>query len=82
MALYLILWALDNLTYVPIYAFSVSHYGSLAAPGVQNYLYMHYLLLLLRHLGLTIALLLASVWLYRCGPTISRFLSLSEEQTG
>jgi hypothetical protein len=39
MALYLIFWALDHLSYVPVDAFAVSHYGSLQT-GRQNYLYM------------------------------------------
>jgi len=74
MALYLIFWALDHLSYVPVDAFALSHYGSLQA-GRQNYLYMENLILLIRHIIYAGFLFVASVWIYRCGPTISRFLS-------
>lgn len=79
MALYFVFWALDNLSWVPLYSLSVSHYGSLPTTGGQNYLYIHYLILLIRHLSFAIALFIASVWVYRCGPTISRFLLSPEE---
>jgi hypothetical protein len=78
MALYLIFWALDHLSYVPVDAFAVSHYGSLQT-GRQNYLYMESLILLIRHIIYAVFLFVASVWIYRSGPTISRFLSSPEE---
>lgn len=78
MALYLIFWALDHLSYVPVDAFAVSHYSSLQT-GLQNYLYMQSLIALIRHIIYAVFLLVASVWIYRCGPTISRFLSSPEE---
>ena len=78
MALYLIFWALDHLSFVPVDAFALSHYGSLQT-GSQNYLYMQNLVLLVRHIIYAAFLFVASVWIYRCGPTISRFLSPPEE---
>ena len=78
MALYLIFWALDHLSYVPVDAFALSHYGSLQT-GRQNYLYMENLILLIRHIIYAVFLFVASVWIYRCGPTISRFLCSPEE---
>jgi hypothetical protein len=81
MALYLIFWALDHLSYVPVDAFALSHYGSLQTgrQNYQNYLYMQSLILLIRHVIYAVFLFVASVWIYRCGPTISRFLSFPEE---
>ena len=78
MALYLIFWALDHLSYVPVDAFAFSHYGALPS-GHQNYLYMQSLIALLRHIIYAVFLFLASVWIYKGGPTISRFLSSQEE---
>jgi len=78
MALYLIFWALDHLSYVPVDAFSLSHYRSLQGGG-QSYLYVYTLIVLIRHISYAGLLFVASVWVYRCGPTISRFLSSLEE---
>jgi len=80
MALYLIFWALDHLSYVPVDAFAVSHYRALqtGSQNFQSYMYMEHLILLIRHIIYAVFLFVASVWIYRCGPTISRFLSSPE----
>ena len=78
MALYLIFWALNDLSYVPIDAFTLSHYESLPG-GRESYSHAYNLILLIRHIIYAALLFIASVWLYRCGPTISRFLSAPEE---
>jgi len=78
MALYLIFGALAELSYVPVDAFALSHYQSLQSGG-QSYSHTYYLILLIRHVSYMALLLAASVWLYRCGATVSGFLSPPEE---
>ena len=78
-ALYLIFWALSDLSYVPIDAFVLSHYESLPGGG-ESYHHTYNLILLIRHIVYAAFLFVASVWIYKGGPTISRFLSSPEEQ--
>ncbi|HKT47834.1 MAG TPA: hypothetical protein VJP87_09960 [Candidatus Acidoferrales bacterium] len=73
-ALYLIFWALDNLSYLPVEVFSLSHYSSQAALTGQPYLRTYYSIMVARHLILTAFFFVASIWIYRCGPVIESFL--------
>ncbi len=75
MALYLIVWSLVTLPYVPIDAFSLSHERALSAATGHEYSYNHYLLLLSYRLALSATQFIAAIWIYRCGPFIQRFLS-------
>ena len=77
-SLYLIFWALDNFSYVPVDAFSLSHYSSLPASAGQNYLYKYHLVLLSHHLVLSVVFFVGAVWLYRCGPSVESFLSATD----
>ncbi len=73
-ALYFIFWALDNLSYVPTDAFTLSHYSALP----QEYLYKYHLIVLLHHLAASVLFFVGAIWVYRCGPSVERFLSPSE----
>jgi hypothetical protein len=73
-ALYLIFWALDNLSYVPIDAFSLSHYSALP----QEYIYQYHLVLLSHHMVASVLFFVGAVWVYRCGPSVEKFLLPSE----
>jgi len=77
-ALYLVFWSLGNLGNVPALVFTVWHYAAQPGSSVQNYAYKYYLLQLSSQVVVSIALLVAAVWTYGCGPTIERFLSPSE----
>jgi hypothetical protein len=73
-ALYLIFWALDNLSYVPVDAFALSHYSALP----QEYVYKYHLVLLSHHLLASVLFFVGVIWVYRCGPSVESFLSPSE----
>ena len=77
-ALYLIFWGLDNFSYVPIDALSLSHYAGVPGSSVSDFLYKYHLLILSHHIVLGAALFVGAIWVYRCGPSVERFLSPSE----
>jgi hypothetical protein len=78
MSLYMILWALDSISYIPIDAFSLSHYKEL---GFQSYSFKYDLVLIVRHLIWSTTLFAGAVWTYRCGPFIQSFLSSDDSTT-
>jgi hypothetical protein len=78
-ALYLIFWGLGNLANVPVLVFAIFHYARLPGSAGADYLYSYHAIQLSSHAVLSIGLLLAAVWTYRCGPTIERFLSPPED---
>ena len=71
LSLYLILWALDSLSYIPIDAFVLSHYKEL---GFQSYPFKYNLVLVVRHLMWSGFLFAGAIWAYRSGPFIRSFL--------
>lgn len=73
-ALYFIFWALDNLSYVPVDAFTLSHYSALP----QEYIYKYHLVLLSHHLVAAVLFFVGAIWVYRRGPSVENFLSPSE----
>ena len=77
-ALYLVFWSLGNLGSIPALVFNFWHYAAQPKTSAQDYLYQYYLLQLSSHIVVSIGLFVAAVWTYRCGPTIERFLSPSE----
>ena len=77
-ALYLVFWSLGNLGNVPAILFAISHYAAQPASPAQDYLNRYYLIQISSQLVVSVALFIAAVWTYRCGPTIERFLSPSE----
>ena len=75
-AMYLIIWALSDLSMVSIDIFSARHYS-----GSPNaYLDKYYHMLLYRRLAMIVPLFLGAVWFYRCGPVLERFFSPDEPQ--
>ena len=76
-ALYLVFWSLGNLANLPAVLFSLLHAKAGVSAG-QDYLHKYYVVLLWSHIGTSVALFLAAVWVYRCGPQIEAFLSPSE----
>lgn len=77
-SLYLILWALDSLSYIPIDAFVLSHYKEL---GFQAYSFKYNLVLVVRHLLWSAFLFTGAIWTYRCGPFIQSFLLPDDSTT-
>jgi hypothetical protein len=70
-ALYFIFWSLDNLSYVPLDAFALSHYSALP----QEYLFKYHLAALSHHLVASAFFFVGAIWVYRCGPSVENFLS-------
>jgi hypothetical protein len=77
-AMYLIIWALSDLSYVPIDVFAAKHYSAL--PG--EYLDKYHHMLVYHRLAMIVALFLAAAWFYRGGPVLERFFSSSDESQG
>jgi hypothetical protein len=77
-AMYLIIWALTDLSYVSIDVFATKYYSAL--PG--EYLYKYHRMLLYHRLAMIIVLFLAATWFYKCGPVIERFFSSPDETQG
>jgi len=78
MSLYMILWSLDSLSYIPIDAFALSHYKEL---GFQSYSLKYNLALVVRHLLWSAFLFAGATWTYRCNPFIQSFLSPDDSTT-
>ncbi len=79
-AMILLISSLGWFLTVPVYFHSVLHYRSIfPRTSQQDYIYTNDFLLLLTHIGASAVFFVGSVWVYRCGPTIYRFLSPSEE---
>jgi hypothetical protein len=76
-AMYLIIWALSDLSNVSIDVFVVRHYSAL--PG--EYIYKYHRMELYHRLGMIVALSLAATWFYKCGLVLERFFSPDESQT-
>jgi hypothetical protein len=80
LALNLLLWSIYTFMYIPVYSFSLSHYARLTPKSAsQEYLHRYYFILVMSHLFMSGAVFLAAIWIYKCGPTIERFLSPAEE---
>jgi hypothetical protein len=76
LALYLFVWALDNLSYLPGQLLSFSHRASLQSvfasdSYLRNYEFLTFGMTVVR----VVALLAAAAWLYRCGPKVERYFS-------
>jgi hypothetical protein len=76
-AMYLIIWALSDLSMVSIDLFSVKHYSALPNEYLDKYYYM----LLYRRLAMIVVLFPGAVWFYRCGPVLERCFSPDESQS-
>ena len=73
-ALYLLCWALSDLTYLPERLFALSHHAVEHGVIVTNYYYRNLDILSLAALLVRIAaLLIAAAWLYKCGPRVEAF---------
>ena len=79
-SLYLIFVSLGNLVEIPPLLYAVSHYAAQPVSVAQDYAHQFYLVNFVCRLALSIGLLIAAVWTYRCGPQIQAFLSPSEKQ--
>jgi hypothetical protein len=75
-AMYLIIWALSDLSYISLDIFAAKHYSAL--PG--EYLDRYHRMELYHRLMMIVVLFLGSVWFYRCGPVLERFFSSDESQ--
>ena len=71
MSLYLILWALDSHSYIPIDAFVLSHYKEL---GFQTFSFKYNLALVVRHLLWSAFLFTGAIWTIDAAQSSSRFL--------
>ena len=72
-ALYLVFWSFGNLGNVPALVFAISHYAAQPASPAQDYLNRYYLIQISSQLVVSVALFIAAVWTYRCGPKLSVF---------
>jgi hypothetical protein len=80
LSLNLVVWSAANLAFIPSEAFSFFHYFRMQdRTSGQDYLLEYDALLVVCRLILCIGLFVASIWIYRCGPDIYRFLAPSEE---
>ena len=80
LALNLLLWAIEGLTYVPMTSLSLSHYARIAVRTTsESYYFRYYMVLLATRLTVSVTMFAAFVWIYRCGPVVERFLAPSEE---
>jgi hypothetical protein len=80
LALNLVIWSVVELVYIPGHVFSIAHYVNIQGRSPsQEYFLWSDIIVLLSRVVLCAALFLASVWVYRCGPSIEAFLSPSEE---
>ena len=77
-AMYLIIWALSDLSYVAIDVFVVRHYSAL--PG--EYIYKYHRMEFYHRLGMIVAFSLAATWFYKCGLVLERFFSPDQPQRG
>jgi len=74
LALNLLLWSLEGVTYIPISALSVSHYARIEMKSAtQEYYFRHYLILFATLMVVSITLFLAVIWIYKCGATVEAF---------
>jgi hypothetical protein len=79
-ALVLLVSSLGWFVSVPVHFHSVLHYRSIfPRTPQQDYIYTNDFLLLLTHIAASAVFFVGAVWMSRCGPTIQRFLSPSEE---
>jgi hypothetical protein len=77
-ALYFITWALYEVTYLPEHLLGLAHYKSLqSALSPRTYLTNYYLSLTVLGLIRMVALFLAAVLFWRCGPRIEALFSRS-----
>jgi hypothetical protein len=80
LALNMVMWSVAELALVPARVFSVAHYLNFQGRSPsQEYFLRDEIIWLLSHVVLSAAIFIASVWVYRCGPSVEAFLSPSEE---
>ena len=80
LALNLVVWSAATLVYLLPEAFSIFHYLNMQnRTEGQNYSYKYYMILIASRLILSAGLFVASVWIYKCGPDVHRFLAPTEE---
>lgn len=79
-ALYLLFWALSAASYLPEYIFSFSHHaGDASVLTGSGYFRNLYLITLIAAAVRSMILLALSLWFYRSGAAISRFLLPTQE---
>jgi hypothetical protein len=74
LTVYLILWVLTDLTYLPQLVFSLVRYSQLATGAAAAYHREFDLISLGFHLTKILGLSIAAVWFYNCGPGVSELL--------
>jgi hypothetical protein len=71
MTLYLVLWVLSDLTYVPERLFSFFHYAKLPnASANEHYLRGYYFIILVSLVARIVALSILARWIHKCGPSV------------
>jgi hypothetical protein len=78
LSLYLIFWAVGNLVNLPPLVYAISYYAIQPTTANRDFLYKFHVTQFLSHVVLSLGLLFAAVWTYRCGPKIETFLSPPE----
>jgi len=59
---------------------SLSHYARIAVKtAFEEYYFRYYLTLLVTRLTVSVTMFVAAIWIYRCGPTVEKFLAPTEE---
>lgn len=79
-ALILVFWSLLWFAMIPAHFHSLFHYRAIfPRTAQQDYIYTNDLIVLLAYIANSGGLFIAAIWVSRCGPTIQKFLSPSEE---
>jgi len=79
-ALYLFVWAFENISYLPGEFRSLSHHLSQqSALAVDHYWRNGDIWSMAFTLTRATVLLAVAIWLYRCGPRVEKFFSLPSE---
>ena len=77
-AIYLLCWAVDALTYLPERLFAFAHHASLNGLVSENYLRNYYFVGLALLFVRIVALFALANWFYQCGPKVENLFFASE----
>ena len=80
-ALNLVVTSLAWFALIPVRVHAFLHYRNTEprTPS-QDFVYTNDFLLLLAYFAISGGLFCAAIWIYRCGPTVERFLGQTEEE--